>query len=134
MKNFMCRFLLAILITIPCTTYALSVDGYLVMRSDADSYTDSAKTAQFSINAYLSGMSDTLNSLRQADGSLLRNSDPYICAPKAVEINPNLLRSVIDSEIKNNSELYNKFLGNDWKKYTVSAIAQHGLSWMFPCQ
>ena len=130
----MYRLLLILITAVPCASYALSIDGYLEMRTAAGSYTNDTNISKFGLETYLTGISETLTHQRQENGSLLRESDPYICIPIAVEISPTLLMSVIDSEIKNNSAIYIKVLGKDWKKYTVAAMAQIGLSHMFPCQ
>lgn len=127
--------------TLFCLTYAFSpavlamdVDGYeqLVRRSESRDPKTEPFMAKATVNAYFSGMAQTIQLAQTGSQAFQIGERKVLCFPSQVRLTPELLRGVLDAELKS-PEFLREALGPKWREVQLPFVVSLALKRMFPC-
>lgn len=114
--------------------FAMDVDGYeqLIRRSESKNPNTEAFMAKATVNAYFSGMAQTIQLAQTGSQAFQIGERKILCFPSQVRLTPELLRGALDAELKS-PEFLRDALGPKWREVQLPFVVSLALKRIFPC-
>jgi hypothetical protein len=112
---------------------ALDVNDYeqLVRLSESKDPTTASK-ASIAVDAYFAGIAHTIQLAQTGSQTFRVGKHGMLCFPSQIKLTPELVRGVLDVELKN-PKLLGKALGPKWRELQLPFVVVLPLTRLFPC-